>query len=231
MYEYYEYMSISNQIQTHRYAPAMACFAQLFLSPGIHALRTGFKAGTEKTSSSNSSERQVFTIYPPSWPLNPSPSTPEGSGSQLISTNQPHKAPARDRDGEPADKIHLLPETYDASQPSELPASFRDLASYYRTPRGHHERATNTTLARGWDLMANFDAFAFNSMISPRPLLMITGSEAVTRWFSEEGVGKAGDPSEVFVVEGVTHAGLYDGVDVAGKKLVEFFGCHLRGTG
>jgi hypothetical protein len=32
------------------------------------------------------------------------------------------------------------------------------------------------------------------------------------------------EPKELFVIEGLTHADLYDHVDVAGPKLVKFFG-------
>ena len=75
--------------------------------------------------------------------------------------------------------------------------------------------------------MANFDAFAHNDMISPRPLLMITGTKAATKWYSEDGLEKAKEPKELSVVEGLTHADLYDHVDEAGSKLVEFFGKSL----
>ncbi|KAF2194299.1 hypothetical protein K469DRAFT_734736 [Zopfia rhizophila CBS 207.26] len=78
------------------------------------------------------------------------------------------------------------------------------------------------------DLMANFDTFAYNGMIGPRPLLMITGTRAVTTmWYSEDGVVKAKEPKELLVIEGPTHADLYDHVDEAGAKLVEFFGKSL----
>ncbi|KAK4086033.1 hypothetical protein PCL_07232 [Purpureocillium lilacinum] len=122
--------------------------------------------------------------------------------------------------------VHMLPERLEDAPP-DFPESFRDLASYYRTPRAQHPRATNTTLPRSWDLMANFDAFAFNAMIAPRPLLMVTGTRAATRWYSEDGVAKAKEPKELYVVEGLTHADLYDKVDEAGKKMVEFFGKYL----
>ncbi|KAJ5081472.1 hypothetical protein NUU61_009736 [Penicillium alfredii] len=110
---------------------------------------------------------------------------------------------------------------------SIFPESFRDLMMYYRTPRAHHPRATNACLPRSWDIMANFDAFAHNYLISPRPLLMITGPKAATMWYSEEGVQNARDPKELFVVDGLTHADLYDQVDEAGAKLAEFFGKSL----
>jgi len=75
--------------------------------------------------------------------------------------------------------------------------------------------------------MANFDAFAHNDMISPRSLLMITGSKGATKWYSEDRIEKAKKLKELFVVEGLTHADLYDHIDEAGAKLVEFFGKSL----
>lgn len=139
------------------------------------------------------------------------------------------EAAAKDRNsditGEKIDTVHLLPDK--AEDAESLTAPFQDLASYYRTPRAKHPRATNTCLPRSWDMMANFDAFAHNDMISPRPLLMITGTKAATKWYSEDGVAKAKEPKELFVVEGLTHADLYDHVDEAGPKCAEFFGKYL----
>ncbi|EAW12135.1 alpha/beta hydrolase [Aspergillus clavatus NRRL 1] len=140
------------------------------------------------------------------------------------------EAAGRDRDsgftGEKVPLVHLLPERIE-DMPADFPESFRDLAGYYRTPRANHPRATNTCVARSWDLMGNFDAFAYNSMISPRPLLMITGTKAGSKWFSEDGIEKASEPKELMVIEGVTHADLYDHLDVSGPKVVDFFGRHL----
>ena len=137
---------------------------------------------------------------------------------------------AKDRNsdvgGPKVDIVHLLPEKIE-DVPDDLPESFKDLANYYRTPRAYHPRATNICLPRSWDIMANFDAFAHNYMISPRPLLMITGTKAATKWYSEDGVAKAKEPKELIVIDGLTHADLYDHVDEAGAKLVEFFGHHL----
>jgi fermentation-respiration switch protein FrsA (DUF1100 family) len=72
--------------------------------------------------------------------------------------------------------------------------------------------------------MTNFDAFLHDDKISPRPPFLITGTKAATKWYSEDGVEKAKEPKQLFVIEGLTHADLYDHVDVAGPKLVEFFG-------
>lgn len=136
------------------------------------------------------------------------------------------KKAARDRNsdvsGEFVDAVHMLPETYEGL-PDEYPESFRDLARYYRTELGFHPRATHRCVARSWDLMANFDAFAFNGLISPRPLLVVTGSRAATVWFSEDAMEKAREPKELYIVEGSTHADLYEKVDEACVKLVGFF--------
>lgn len=125
--------------------------------------------------------------------------------------------------------MQVLPRHYDPRNPPPgMSESFQDLASYYRTERGRHPRAPNTCLPRSWDLMANYDAFQWNKMINPRPVLAIAGSRAATRWFSEDAVAKsAADRAEMFVVEGMTHADLYDHVDVAGDKLTEYFGRFL----
>ena len=39
---------------------------------------------------------------------------------------------------------------------------------------------------------------------------MITGTQAATKWYSEYGIDKAKDPKELVVIEGLTHADLYD---------------------
>lgn len=75
--------------------------------------------------------------------------------------------------------------------------------------------------------MANFDAFAHNDLTALRPLLMIMGTKAVTKWYSEDGVASVKEPRELLVLDGLTHADLYDHVDEAGPKLVEFFGKYL----
>lgn len=135
------------------------------------------------------------------------------------------KDPNSDVGGEKVPEVHMLPDSLE-TVPASLPESFKDLANYYRG-RQPHPRAPNTCLPRSWDLMGNFDAFAHNSMIAPRPLLMVTGTRAATRWYSEDAIAKAKEPKELLVVEGLTHADLYDHVDEAGAKMVEFFGRYL----
>src|SRR4051812_3566910 len=57
---------------------------------------------------------------------------------------------------------------------------------YYCTPRAQHRRSAKFLTWSSVDRMAFFDAFRFVHLITPRPLLLIVGREAVTAWM---GVG------------------------------------------
>ena len=129
--------------------------------------------------------------------------------------------------GEPAVTVDALPEQVDETTPGPI-AEFVD---YYKTPRGRHPRSTGKWVARSADLLDQFDSFADVAKIAPRPLLMIAGTEAATRGFSEKAVTDGGPSAELFLVEGATHVDLYDRdeyVSPAVEKLVEFFGDKLK---
>jgi uncharacterized protein len=101
---------------------------------------------------------------------------------------------------------------------------------FYTTPVGHHPRAVQPWPVRSLDLLAQYDSFALIRLISPRPLLMIVGSEANTAYFSRDAVDRAGEPKELFVVEGGTHISMYhrdEHVTPAVAKLSAFFRAHL----
>lgn len=87
-------------------------------------------------------------------------------------------------------------------------------------------------MLRSVDLLAQYDSYALIRLISPRPLLMIAGSEAETAYFSREAIERAAEPKELFVIDGATHIDLYDRdeyVTPAVARLTEFFGKHLAG--
>ena len=111
-----------------------------------------------------------------------------------------------------------------AALPADLPENnvLKQCIDYYKTPRGAHPRSTNMEVAWSVDLRANYDSYAFNHMISPRPLLMIAGSDADTAYLSRRGIEKAREPKELFIIEGKTHVDLYDDTSDTLPKLTDF---------
>jgi fermentation-respiration switch protein FrsA (DUF1100 family) len=123
--------------------------------------------------------------------------------------------------GEPAVLQPIVPDSPEGL-PESLPPMFREGSEYYQTSRGQHPRSINRFPTRSLDLLVNFSSYAFNDLISPRPLLMIAGSDADTLYFSKEGIKRAQEPKELFVVPGKTHIALYDQVSGHLPKLVDF---------
>jgi hypothetical protein len=107
--------------------------------------------------------------------------------------------------------------------PDGTPALFSEGSDYYRTPRASHPRSPNRFPIRSYDNIVNYSSYAFVDLISPRPLLMIAGSDADTRYFSEEAIAKAQEPKELFIVDKKTHVALYDDLSVSFPKLADFF--------
>lgn len=126
--------------------------------------------------------------------------------------------------GEAPHLSNIVPPT---QPPQEYPDLYKEGHEYYRTARGQHKNSHNWFVTRSIDLIANYDSFAFNALISPRPLLMIAGSAADTLYFSEDGIAKAKEPKQLFLVDGKTHVGLYDDTSVTIPKLVAFMSKEL----
>ena len=102
----------------------------------------------------------------------------------------------------------------------------KEAYEYYRTPRCAFPTSVNKYIFTCNDKFAAWDAFAYIDTVSPRPLLFVIGSEADTKYFTDDGFGKAKEPKELYVVQGATHVDLYDKpqfVNQVVDKLVEFF--------
>ena len=64
--------------------------------------------------------------------------------------------------------------------------------------------------------------------ISPRPVLLIHGEKAHSRYFSETAYAAAAEPKELMIIPGANHTDLYDRVDmIPFDKLQSFFDQHL----
>lgn len=121
---------------------------------------------------------------------------------------------------------------YTGGTPEELTAEStavdREFYDFYRTARGYHPNTTtHPALATNTKFM-NFHPFNNLDLLSPRPLLFITGDQAHSREFSEEAYRLATGPKELFWVPGAGHVDLYDRVGlIPFGKLTDFFRAKL----
>lgn len=106
-----------------------------------------------------------------------------------------------------------------------------DYHDYYRTPRGYHARAVNS--GNSWTQTTplsfmNMPILTYIKEIAPRPILLIHGEKAHSRYFSETAYAAAAEPKELMIIPGANHTDLYDKVDVIPfDKLTGFFNQHL----
>lgn len=106
-----------------------------------------------------------------------------------------------------------------------------DYHDYYMTPRGYHARAVNS--GNAWTQTTplsfmNMPLFSYIKEIAPRPLLLIHGEKAHSRYFSETAFAAAAEPKELMIIPGANHVDLYDRLDVIPfDRLQAFFEQHL----
>jgi uncharacterized protein len=139
-----------------------------------------------------------------------------------------HEVPF-DEKGNPVKGTRVLPDTLHEN-PDPVLAAFFD---YYRTPRGFHPRSINSTTA--WTATTPMSFFSFPmaaniEAISPRPIILIAGENAHSRYYSEDIYKVASEPKELVIVPNADHVDLYDRLDVIPfDKLTAFFTEHLNG--
>jgi fermentation-respiration switch protein FrsA (DUF1100 family) len=100
----------------------------------------------------------------------------------------------------------------------------REFGEFYSTPRGYHPNSiTQFTLTSSLSFM-NFSLLTRLESISPRPILLVVGEHARSRYFSEDAYELAAEPKELHAVPNAGHVDLYDKTDlIPFDKLEEFF--------
>ncbi|MNJ86405.1 Alpha/beta hydrolase family protein [compost metagenome] len=125
--------------------------------------------------------------------------------------------------GKPAYPDTHLPEKLNGDEPQFV----KDYFDYYKTSRGYHERSLNSTT--GWTTtnalsFMNMPLLTYLGEISPRPILLIAGENAHSRYMSEDIFKAAAEPKELMIIPNAVHVDLYDKVEVIPfEKLEQFF--------
>ena len=128
------------------------------------------------------------------------------------------------------DSSRSLPNTLTGNEPAFIAAYH----NYYKTPRGFHPRSINSNGA--WAAtsslsLMNMPILTYIKEISPRPMLLIAGEKAHSRYFSEDIYNAAAEPRELMIIPDAVHVDLYDKLDIIPfDKLTSFFTEHLNGS-
>lgn len=107
-----------------------------------------------------------------------------------------------------------------------------DYHDYYGTPRGYHPRAVNS--GNAWTITTplsfmNMPILTYIKEISPRPILIVHGENAHSRYFAETAYAAAAQPKELLIVKGANHVDLYDQMEkIPFDKISNFFGKNLK---
>ncbi|MDR2085418.1 MAG: alpha/beta hydrolase [Bacteroidales bacterium] len=121
-----------------------------------------------------------------------------------------------------------LPDKIEGNEPQFV----KDYFDYYKTGRGFHPRSINSnsswTTTTPLSLM-NMPVLTYIKEISPRPVLLIAGENAHSRYFSEDAYKAASEPKELMIIPNAVHVDLYDRMEfIPFDKLESFFKEHLK---
>lgn len=126
--------------------------------------------------------------------------------------------------GEPA----LAPQGLPSELTGEEPQFVAEYFDYYRTPRGFHPRSINSngswTVTTPLALM-NMPLMTYIAEIAPRPILLIAGENAHSRYFTEDAYKAAAEPKQKLILDGMVHVDLYDQMDKIPFERIDAFFC------
>lgn len=103
---------------------------------------------------------------------------------------------------------------------------------YYKTPRGFHPRSINSNSS--WNAtnsisFMNMPLLSYIKEISPRPILIIAGDEAHSKYFSEDAYKASAEPKELMIIPKTVHVDLYDQKNkIPFDKIESFFKANLK---
>lgn len=129
--------------------------------------------------------------------------------------------------GEPLNGAMEIP----AELPEEAVPAFAAFYNYYYK-RARHPRAVNFVSSWTATMPVAFWNFPLTTNIkevSPRPILMVAGENAHSRYYSEDAYKAASKPKELLIIPEADHVSLYDDMEkILFDKLNQFFKENLK---
>lgn len=138
-----------------------------------------------------------------------------------------HEVPL-DKDG---NAVHMSDKLLPDKLPEGVDPVTKEFVDYY-VGRAWHKRSINS--AGAWSSTTPYSFFNFPldthvEELSPRPIMLITGDKAHSKYHSDNLYAQAKSPKEIFVVKGATHTDLYDQLDkIPFDRLHKFFKDNLK---
>lgn len=109
-----------------------------------------------------------------------------------------------------------------------LPPFVKRFVDYY-FGMAKHERAIGAWTQSTVQSFINFPLMQFVERVSPRPILMIAGENAHSRYFSEDVYKQAQEPKELLIVPDADHVDMYYNKEkIPFAKLKSFFEENLK---
>lgn len=121
--------------------------------------------------------------------------------------------------GEPA-LTPVFPEEFKPENLDPITAEFHE---YYVTNRGRHPRSIGGFTVTSSASHINFGPLAHLQDIAPRPILLITGEHAHSRYFSDTVYEQATGPKKLVVVPAARHIDLYDRTELIPFNEIQTF--------
>ena len=104
-----------------------------------------------------------------------------------------------------------------------------EFGEFYSRKRGYHHNSIAQFTFTSLPAWINFQLLDLVTEITPRPILLIIGENAHSRYFSEDVYKIANEPKELFVVPDANHVDLYDNLEkIPFEKLDSFFKENLK---
>ena len=107
--------------------------------------------------------------------------------------------------------------------PEGLDPMTAEFMSYYSTARGNHPNADGAFTTTSQAAFMNHSLLGHLDTISPRPVLMLAGENAMSRGLTEGVFERLGEAKELIIVPGTNHVDLYDDTEKIPFDEVERF--------